>query len=90
MIHSDTIFFITVDFLMISVILLPCNSGGILKDHYLHVVTDLFMPSFVKQIFISHLQCSEHGVMLYQRDKNKSDMHLIPKEQNTRCSLGRD
>ena len=71
---------------MISAILLPHISGGILKDHYLRVVTDLFMPSFAKQIFISHLQCSEHGIMLCQRDKNKSDMHLIPKEHNTRFS----
>ena len=58
MIYSDNIFFIPVGFLMTTDIFLFHKSGGILKDHYLHAVTDLFMSAFVKQIFISHLQCS--------------------------------
>ena len=58
MIYSDNIFFIPADFLMITAIFLFHKSGGILKDHYLHAVTDLFMSAFVKQTFMSHLQCS--------------------------------
>lgn len=87
MIHSDNIISIPVYFLPISAFLIFHNSGGILKNRYIHVATHLFMPSFVKQTFISHLQCSEHGVTSCQRDQNESDMDSIPKEQNIRCSL---
>ena len=43
MIYSDNIFFIPVGFPVTTAIFSFHKSGRILKDHYLHAVTDLFI-----------------------------------------------